>query len=280
MTEPDVSVVVAVRNGVEIIQRCLDSVLTQELGRAELVVIDGASMDGTVEVLQHNASRLAFWSSEPDRGICDAWNKALEHVRGEWVLFLGADDRLAAADVLTRASDALARLADDTLVAYGRVDVIDQDGVIIARPGRPWSEARVGFAAYNTIPHQGVFHRRRLFELVGRFDERFRIAGDYELLIRAFKITEPAFIDLLIAEFSGVGLSARPENMFAATREAYVARYVNGLERLPDWASPRVYRALAFELVRRTAGQGVARRLADRYHGRSGEPPLWGPPTV
>ena len=67
--------------------------------------------------------------------------------------------------------------------------------------------------------------------------------------------------------------------MLAATREAYTARYVNGLERFPEWASFRVYRAFAFEVVRRTVGLGVARRLADRYHGRRGEPPAWGPPT-
>ena len=83
------------RNGAETIQRCLDSVLAQQAGLAEIVVVDGASTDGTVAILERNAKRLASWSSEPDRGICDAWNKALARVRGEWVLFLGADDRLA-----------------------------------------------------------------------------------------------------------------------------------------------------------------------------------------
>ena len=87
------------------------------------------------------------------------------------------------------------------------------------------------------------------------------------------------FLDLVVAEYSAGGLSARPEYMYLATREAYRARHINGAEHLPEWASFRILRASVFELIRRTAGPRVARALADRYHQRSGDFPQWGPPT-
>ena len=78
-----VSIVVAVRNGAATVQRCIDSIASQTFAGREIIVIDGGSTDGTVEVLRLNASRLAYWVSEPDRGIYHAWNKALERASGE-----------------------------------------------------------------------------------------------------------------------------------------------------------------------------------------------------
>ena len=90
---PRISVVIAVYNGAQTIQRALDSIFEQTYRDLEVVVIDGGSTDGTQAILEHNASQIAYWVSEPDRGVYNAWNKALDHVTGDWVCFLGADDR-------------------------------------------------------------------------------------------------------------------------------------------------------------------------------------------
>ena len=86
----------------ETIQRCLDSIWTQDYASTEVVIIDGASSDDTVSIIRRNNDRIGYWNSAPDDGIYDAWNTGLEHATGDWISFVGADDTLAGPDVLTR----------------------------------------------------------------------------------------------------------------------------------------------------------------------------------
>ena len=97
---PLISVVTAVFNCKSTLQQCLDSVAQQTYAHIELIVIDGGSTDGTVELIQANAQRIAYWISEPDRGIYNAWNKALAKATGDWICFLGTDDYLLDAQVM------------------------------------------------------------------------------------------------------------------------------------------------------------------------------------
>src|SRR5580658_10502272 len=83
--QPLVSVITAIFNGQPYVAGCLDSVIAQDYPNIEHIVMDGESNDGTVEVLRSYDDRIAFWRSERDRGIYDAWNKALLETRGEWI---------------------------------------------------------------------------------------------------------------------------------------------------------------------------------------------------
>ena len=89
------------------------------------------------------------------------------------------------------------------------------------------------------IPHPATFHRRTLFDEVGRFDPTFRIAGDYELMLRALKGSAPLGFPVLVVDMAAGGMSDRPENRVRTQREVYRARRQNGIVRLPGWASPR-----------------------------------------
>ena len=89
---PLVSVITAVFNGGGTIRGCIESVLEQDYPHIEHIVIDGGSTDGTVDVLREYDNRIALWISEPDGGVFDAWNKALDLAHGEWIAFVGADD--------------------------------------------------------------------------------------------------------------------------------------------------------------------------------------------
>jgi glycosyltransferase involved in cell wall biosynthesis len=84
--------VVGVRNGARTLQRCIDSVRNQAHPHKGLIIVDGKSTDGTVEILSCNANAISWCISEPDIGIYAAWNKALLHVKGEWICFPGTDD--------------------------------------------------------------------------------------------------------------------------------------------------------------------------------------------
>jgi glycosyltransferase involved in cell wall biosynthesis len=93
-TAPTVTIITAVRNRAATLSRTIESVLAQTYPRVEHIVIDGASSDGTVEVIRRYADRLSHWRSEPDRGISDAFNKGVAAARGDCIGLLNADDWL------------------------------------------------------------------------------------------------------------------------------------------------------------------------------------------
>jgi glycosyltransferase involved in cell wall biosynthesis len=221
--EPLVTVVVATFNAGDLLQGCLDSILAQRAGLAEIIVVDGGSADGTVDVVRRNESAIAFWSTERDRGIADAWNKGIARARGAWILFLGADDRLHDPEVLSRFEPALLA-AGDRLLVFGKVVL----------KGGPWDGQVLGerwrwlkFRLRMTVPHQGAFHNRRLFREYGRFDHVLRMCADYEMLLRPGLALDPVFVDDLVCVMGGDGVSIRsPYETMREARDAQLRHRV------------------------------------------------------
>ena len=262
---PAFSVIVAVRNAAGTIQRTLDSLFAQSFPEWELIVIDGGSIDGTRETLEASRERLTHWESEPDRGIAHAWNKALLHVGGQWVLFLGADDQLHDAETLTRAHALLSEVSLDIDVAYGKVRVVDERGVPLGTFGRPWSEVREDFRSGMAVPHQGVFHRHSLFDSVGPFDEAYAISSDYDLLMRRLLTRDAHFLDLVVADMGAGGISRRPGARVTIARETHRIRMRHGLTSTPEWRAIPVIKARILAWVSARFGEAAARHLAAAY---------------
>ena len=174
---PRITVIVAAFNAAETIERCFVSVIEQDHPSVELLVVDGASTDGTVEVIERHRDEIAWWVSEPDAGVYDAWNKAVRHAQGDWICFLGSDDELARGDVMRRMAPSLANAEGRFRVVYGSIELADHDGRITGTSGRPWSEAGPRFPLEMSIPHPATFHHRSLFEEHGQFDESYRIGA-------------------------------------------------------------------------------------------------------
>jgi glycosyltransferase involved in cell wall biosynthesis len=242
---PRITVIVAVLNGAATLQHALDSVFDQTYEGVELVVMDGASTDGTRAILERNSPRIAFWASEPDRGIFDAWNKALGHATSDWICFLGADDRLHAPDVMANVAQALAADNGAHRVAFGDLDRYRSDGSVSYRRHRPWdARRRRRFRRGEMIPHPSTFHHRSLFELHGLFDESFRIAGDFEYLLRELIDHDPLYVPVVITDMGAGGVSERPGMRSVVAREVYRARYMHGIVTTPAWRSPQLQRRL------------------------------------
>src|SRR5665811_510890 len=195
---PLISVIVAVFNGRVTLQQCIDSVAQQTYPNKELIIIDGGSNDGTVEVLEENRNKFSYWVSEPDRGIYNAWNKGLAQAQGEWICFLGADDYFWDDTVLERMAVQLQMLPTNIRVAYGQIMLISDDGQSSRPLGESWAQLKEPFKQYMNIPHVGTMHRRSLFEQHGKFDESFNIAGDYELLLRELTRNDAVFFPDII----------------------------------------------------------------------------------
>ena len=87
-----ISIIVATYNADNTIKRCIDSIVCQKSNEIELLVMDGRSQDQTMNILESYGNMIDILKSEPDRGVYDAWNKALQMANGEWIMFLGADD--------------------------------------------------------------------------------------------------------------------------------------------------------------------------------------------
>jgi len=275
--KPLISVITAAFNAARYLPDTIRSIRAQSYPDFEWIVIDGGSTDATVDLLKANDDIIAYWLSEPDRGIYSALNKGLAQARGEWICILGADDYFWDAHALARMAEQLEKLPASVRVAYGQVMLISVDGRIIHAFGEPWENVKERFKQAMCIPHQATMHRRSLFEQHGRFDESFRIAGDYEFLLRELKTADARFIPgiIIAAMRQGGGISSVPANSLAVLRESRRAQRKNDL-RLPGWiwlmAFVRLYiRMLLWKIL----GERLARKALDLGRRVMGLPPFW-----
>ena len=226
---PKITVVISTLNGCSTLEMCLKSILDQTYINLELIIIDGGSSDGTLDILKKYIHRIDYFVSESDAGIYNAWNKGLAKATGDWICFIGSDDYIWSIDVFEKISVELEGLSSNIRVAYGQVMLLDVDGKSLYPIGESWGKAKKRFNQIMSFPHPGAMHRRSLFELNGNFDESFRIAGDYELLLRELKTNDAIFIpNLITAGIRAGGISSNPKNAVAAMHEVRRAQVING----------------------------------------------------
>ena len=273
---PLISFVVAVFNARKTLQQCLDSVTRQTCKNYELVVIDGASTDGSPDILRSQAGHFAYWRSEPDCGVYDAWNKALKHARGEWICFLGADDFLWNSDVVQQLTQKLVNLPVQTLIAYGKIVLLDRNSEPMFELGDPWERLEARFKRQMCLPHPAVMHRRGLFDANGGFDPAFRIAGDYEFLLRSLKGPPPQFLgELVVTAMRPGGLSSNPSSTLKGLKEVNLAQRKNGLKVrwLPQTMS--LVRVYTRQIVMKCLGTRATSVLLDWGRRCMGLPAYW-----
>lgn len=273
--QPTFSIIVATYNVADTLPACLESIAAQEGATYEVLVADGASTDGTCEILEAARDRFKLLISEPDRGVYDAWNKLLPHATGKWVLFLGADDELSGSDVLAAAAASLSHAVPDTMYAYGRVR-LQSDGEIIETFGQqdfPTGKWRV--RRHRPFSHTGLFHRRELFERFGAFDPSYRIAGDSEFLTRTLIHNEIGVLrlDQNVAIMGMGGLSSSLESRLTAYLED-----IRGLRTHGHWLPPLPTLALALRAfiglaVARIFGRNAALKLSNAFRAATGRAP-------
>lgn len=273
-SRPAVSVIIGVKNGAAALQACLDSVAAQDWHSRETIVVDSASTDGTPALLAANlrAGKVADYLSEPDRGLYEAWNKGLRRARGDWVCFLGCDDRFHDAGALRAL---LESPKGQARVVYGRIHLVTDNGVIGEVLGKPWPEARRAFLAGTMIPHPGTLHHRSLFEEHGYFDESYRIAGDYDMLLREVLARPPAFVDRVIVDMRFGGMSSKPGAILGNLHEIQRARRRRGLRGTPPRLRMAIAAAWIGGVIRSILGDRVYGWCADLYRVARGKPRIW-----
>jgi len=273
---PKISIITAVYNGRRYMEECIQSVLSQVYPNVEHIIIDGGSSDGTQEILRRYDDRLHFWTSEKDKGIYDAWNKGLAKATGEWIAFVGADDIIWDSCVIQDALDALQKAAQQHIrYVYGKVNVLSAGTDIISAWGTPWEQAKHGILQSMTVAHCCAFHHRSLFEDHGNFNQRFRIVGDYEFLLREFtKGKDALFVDRVFAGMHAGGISANLRSKLILARENILARQLNGLP--PSFHHRlQVGKAHLANLLSGVIGIENLKKLTDTYRGLTGREKMW-----
>lgn len=177
-----ISIICASYNNIETIKQTIDSFLAQDYSDKEILIADGASSDRTLDLLKSYGDKIIF-KSEKDGGLYEALNKALEMATGEVVGTIGADDYYPTNDILSTVADNFQKEKVDSV--YGDKVYVDKDDTSkVARYWRPGEYDRGRFLNGWMPPHLTFYAKRSLFEKYGNYKTNYKIAADYELLIR------------------------------------------------------------------------------------------------
>ena len=178
MNNPLVSVVTVSYNAVSTIEQTIVSVLNQTYPHVEYVIIDGGSTDGTLDIIRKYAGRLAYWTSEPDKGIFDAMNKGLRKATGEWINFMNAGDCLFDCHVIENTF----KKEYDAQVGVVFGSTMTVKGIMKMKPFI-YSKKK-----YNPmgICHQSLFVRTELAKEI-KFDLSYEVAADYNMIMQIYK---------------------------------------------------------------------------------------------
>lgn len=207
-----VSVITVCFNAEKTIKRTLESVNLQTYPNIEHIIVDGNSRDKTLELIDGYKSRSGLVISEPDRGIYDAMNKGLAKAGGDIICFLNSDDKFHSLDLI---SDIVKEFDD------GQLDLVYGDVIYESKAGKfvryyKSKDFSVNKLKYGFMPaHPSLFIRADIYRIVGGFRSDLKIAGDFEICCRIFKLLnlkmrylERPFVNMLMGGASSISLSS------------------------------------------------------------------------
>jgi len=190
---PKVSIVTVCFNSARTIRDSIESVLRQEYPHIEYIVIDGGSTDGTVEIVRGYANRIAVFVSERDRGIYDAMNKGIRSASGDIVGMLNSDDVYADARAVGDLIAAMqAAQADSVFADVVFVDGTDPQRVVRYYDSGRWRPSRFRFGWMPA--HPTFFVKRDWYERLGLYSLDYRIAADFEMLVRLLHKAQATYV--------------------------------------------------------------------------------------
>ena len=215
------SIITAVKNGASQLQRTIDSVASQTYPHRQHIIIDGASTDGTVDLIHKNAGKIAFWSSEPDAGISDAFNKGIAKATGDVLQFLNCGDTLVSPDTLVRVAAEIGKRADPSReIFYGNADFIYPAYVLHQEADHAL------LPDINRIYHQAVFVGRAVHSAL-KYDERLWINMDYDMWLRALGKFDFVKLDMTVCNYYTGGISYSPKIATHKIIENRIVRHLN-----------------------------------------------------
>jgi glycosyltransferase involved in cell wall biosynthesis len=207
---PLMTIVTVVLNGADLIEETIRSVLEQNYPNVEYIIVDGGSTDGTVDIIRKYENFIDYWVSEPDGGIYDAMNKALDVSTGYIINFLNSGDKFYDQNVLLKVFSEYSKIPEDQFdIIYGKCVGVDIYGNTIYMLIRSENEAIPMLKKGMSIPHQTTFYKLTFFKRQGKYSTDYKISADYEILLRSYRSLKVKFIDEILSVVLGGGISER-----------------------------------------------------------------------
>lgn len=216
-----VSIITAVLNGEKYIEESIKSAINQSYKNIEIIVIDGGSTDRTLEIVNNYKNFISKIISEPDKGVYDAFNKGVKNSSGDLIYFLNSDDYFYDLNII---QDVVKIFSENKSLnaVYGQVLVLNIEKNRFFKMGGLLTSQYLKKGG--SCPHQGLFVRRELFEKVGFFNEKFKIAGDVDFVFRCEKkgyFKDFFYYDRIVALVRTGGISFNPKNTLLLTMENF-----------------------------------------------------------
>ena len=230
-----VSIIIASYNASRTIERCLRSISSQTLKPIEVILIDGASTDETIEIFRSFKFSCSKVVSERDRGVYEAWNKGTSIASGQWITFIGADDEFSGEDSL----EALwGETQSDRPFIYGCTDTYEPNGRFVGRHGgkfrNPFGLVHNFVRSQFPFPIMGTLYNRS-FLGDARFDESLQVTSDMDLVLgrlRKWDGLPPFFLRKVVVNMATGGISTRSDYALLVMKEARLVRQRNGLSNV------------------------------------------------
>lgn len=205
MYKPRITIITAVYNRVDTVEQCILSVINQTYDNLEYIIIDGGSTDGTVDVIRKYADKIAYWCSESDKGIYDAWNKGVSHATGDYINFIGSDDVMYGNNVIKNMVSYLDKSVD---VLAGSIMVVNEKTCFEFINNNSYVINKADYKG-GCIATQGTFAKRELCNKY-KFDISYKIAADYKFFLQYYydSSIRIKFVDEIVQYFSDEGVSS------------------------------------------------------------------------
>lgn len=216
-----ISIITACFNAEKSIEQTILSVINQTYANIEYIVVDGASNDGTMEIVRKYEDKIDVIISEPDRGVYDAFNKGAKVAKGDYIFYLNADDYFYASDVIQNISH-LIHLNNEPVLLYGGVLSVDEAKGYewIVNKEIAYEEIMKGMM----IPHQAAFLKTAVLLEMALFDTRYKIVSDYDLICKVYKKYNHlvCYCPILVSVFRSDGISSQFSNIEKIGKEKQV----------------------------------------------------------
>ncbi len=227
-----ISIITVCYNSAATIRDTIESVLAQDHPSIEYIIVDGASGDGTMEVVREFSGKINVVISEPDKGIYDAMNKGIHAATGDVVGLLNSDDFYADNSAVSRLVQRMEEVGTDMVFA----DLVIVDAGNTERVLRYYDSSafHTGLLRYGWMPaHTTLLVKRELYEKYGVFSLDFRIAADFEMIVRLFHSAGASYtyLPVVVIKMRTGGLSTNGlKSSWVLNREIVQACQANGLK--------------------------------------------------
>ncbi len=213
---PDISIITVNKDNAEGLQATINSVTAQTYHNYEHIIIDGASTDDSLKIIESNNDLFSYWHSEADKGIYDAMNKGIVKSNGFFLLFLNSGDVFSSENSLQHFVPYL----QDHSIIYSDI-YLNKEGNLI--PYNYPEKLTLEYLWKNAIPHQATLIKRSLFDTVGLYNEKNKIVSDWEWILKAFAFYNIKYFhlpeNLVIYDLTGISFNKRSKVLINKEKE-------------------------------------------------------------